>query len=297
MPKYGAACDNVQSAEVVTVDGRQVEASHNSNSDLFWAIRGGGGNFGVATSFEYRLHPVTEVLAGALEYPAGRISELLRTYQQFTATAPDEIMVVATIVPSKQGPRFRILFRYCGEASVGNELLRFLREPIKPQDAAVKVMSYLEAQTTEFPQPPKPLPYFETSLFLPELNEAAIAAITTAIQDAPQRMRVMMWHLHGAVTRIPTGDMAFPLRESGHELQLRGDWETPEEETSARQWTSALRAALNPFSHGIYVNHLSEPSDKFIRAAYGPNYGRLAEIKKKYDPTNVLVLNPNIKPA
>ena len=106
-----------------------------------------------------------------------------------------------------------------------------------------------------------------------------------------------MWHLHGAVTRIPTGDMAFPLRESGHELQLRGDWETPEEETSARQWTNALRSALNPFSHGMYVNHLSETSDKFIRAAYGPNYGRLAEIKKKYDPTNVLVLNPNIKPA
>jgi hypothetical protein len=91
--------------------------------------------------------------------------------------------------------------------------------------------------------------------------------------------------------------MAFPLRKSGHELQLRGDWDTPGEEASARQWTKALRAALSPFSHGIYVNHLSEPSDELIRAAYGPNYGRLAEIKKKYDPTNVLGLNPNIKPA
>lgn len=100
----------------------------------------------------------------------------------------------------------------------------------------------------------------------------------------------------GAVTRIPTGDMAFPLRESGHELQLRGDWETPGEERNARQWTSALRAVLNPFLHGIYVNHLSEPSDEFIRAAYGPNYGRPTKIKKKYDPTNALVLNPNIKP-
>jgi hypothetical protein len=297
MPKYGAACDNVKSAEVVTVDSRQLEASHNSNSDLFWAIRGGGGNFAVATSFDYQLYPVTEVLAGALEYPAGRISELLRTYQRFTATAPDEIMLVAMIVSSKQGPRFGIRFRYCGTPNIGNQLLRSLREPIKPEEDTVKVMSYLEAQTTEFPQPPKALPYFETSLFLPELNETAIAAITTAVQDAPQRMRVMIWHLHGAVTRVPSGDMAFPLRESGHALQIRGDWDSPGEEASATEWTKVLRAALDPFSRGLYVNHLSEPNDKFIRAAYGTNYLRLAEIKKKYDPANVLVLNPNIKPA
>ena len=158
-------------------------------------------------------------------------------------------------------------------------------------------MSYLDAQATEFPQPPKPLPYFETSLFLPELNEPAIAAITTAIQDAPQGMRVMMWHMHGAVTRVPIGDMAFPLRESGHVLQLRGDWDTPGEEASARRWTKALRTVLGPFSRGMYVNHMSEPSDNYVRAAYGRNYERLAEIKKKYDPTNVLALNPNIKPA
>ena len=110
---------------------------------------------------------------------------------------------------------------------------------IKPQDDTVKVMSYLEAQATEFPQPPKPLPYFATSLFLPELNETAIAAITTATQDAPQRFRVMIWHLHGAVTPVPSGDMAFPLRERGHELQVRGDWDTPGEEATAVQWRAA----------------------------------------------------------
>jgi FAD/FMN-containing dehydrogenase len=295
-PKYGAACDNLDSAQVMTVDSRQLEASHSSNSDLFWAIRGGGGNFGVATSFQYRLYPVTEFLAGALEYPAGEISELLRIYQTFTAKAPDEIMVVAMIV-SKPLSRFVIRFRSCGDSSAGNRLLRPLREPFKPDVDTVKVMSYLEAQITEFPQPPKLLPFFETSLFLPELNEPAIAAITTAIQDAPPRMRVMMWQMHGAVTRIPVGDSAFPLREPGHVVQLRGDWDTPGEEAGARQWTKALRAVLDPFSRGMYVNHLSEPSDNYVKAAYGPNYGRLAEIKRKYDPTNMLVLNANIKPA
>ena len=110
-------------------------------------------------------------------------------------------------------------------------------------------------------------------------------------------MRVMMWQMHGAVTRIPVGDSAFPLREPGHVVQLRGDWDTPGEEAGARQWTKALRAVLDPFSRGMYVNHLSEPSDNYVKAAYGPNYGRLAEIKRKYDPTNMLVLNANIKPA
>src|SRR5207248_11315377 len=120
MPKYGAASDNIQSAEIMTVDSRQLEASQHSNSDLFWAVRGGGGNFGVATVFRYRLYPVTEILAGALEYPGGGISELLETYQKFTATAPDEIMLVAMIVLSKQRPRFVIRFRYCGEPDRGN---------------------------------------------------------------------------------------------------------------------------------------------------------------------------------
>jgi berberine-like enzyme/FAD binding domain-containing protein len=297
MPKHGAACDNLQSAEIVTVDGRQVLASERSHSELFWAIRGGGGNFGVVTSFEYRLHPVTEVLGGALEYPAGRIPELLRTYLKFTATAPDEVMLVAQVVPSEEGPKFQIRFRYCGEPSVGDQLLRPFREPIKPKVDTVKVMPYLEAQATEFPQPPKPLPYFETSLFLPDLNEPAIAAIAAATLHAPRRFRVMMWHLHGAVTRVPSEATAFPLREAGHEVQMRGDWDAPEEEASALQWTKALRAALQPLSRGIYVNHLSEPSDDLMRAAYGPRYARLAHIKKQYDAANVLGLNPNIKPA
>jgi len=296
-PKYGAACDNLDSAQLMTVNSGQLEANRSSNSDLFWAIRGGGGNFGIATSFQYRLYPITEVLAGALEYRAGQISELLRIYQKFTAAASDEVMVVAMIVSSKPIPRFVIRFRSCGDSDVGNQLLRPLRQPLKPDVDTVQVMSYLEAQTTEFPQPPKPLPFFETSLFLRELNEPAIAAITSAIQDAPPKMRVMMWNMHGAVTRVPVQDSAFALRESGHVVQLRGDWDTPEAEASARQWTKALRAALDPFSRGMYVNHLSEPSDNYIQAAYGANYRRLAEIKKKYDPTNLLALNPNIKPA
>jgi hypothetical protein len=296
MSKYGAACDNVLSAHMVTVDGRQLEASQNSNPDLFWAIRGGGGNFGVVTALEYQLHQVSEILVGALIYPAGRIPELLQAYVKFSGAAPDEMAATAMILPSEQGPRIRMLVGYSGQATLGNDLLKPLRAPLKPQEDTVKAMPYLDAQASAFPVSPKPSAYFVTNLFLPELNEAAIAAITTATQDAPQRFRVMIARYHGAMTRVPPSDMAFPLRERGYEVEVTSSWSAPGEKASAVQWVDALRGNLQPFSHGLNANKLSDTSVELVRAAYGPNYDRLVEIKKKYDPTNVLRLNPNIKP-
>jgi hypothetical protein len=157
-------------------------------------------------------------------------------------------------------------------------------------------MSYLEAQASAFPVSPKPSAYFVTNLFLPELNEAAVAAITTATQDAPQRFRVMIGQYHGAMTRVRPSDMAFPLREWGYEVEVSSYWSAPEEKTSVVQWVNALRDNLQPFSHGLNANKLSDTRGELVRAAYGPNYARLVEIKKKYDPTNVLRLNPNVRP-
>jgi hypothetical protein len=293
MSKYGAACDNLLSAHVVTADGRQVDASQKSNADLFWAIRGGGGNFGVVTAFEYRLHPVNEVLGGDLIYPAGRIPELLQTYVKFTGAAPDEMFAVGVVVPSELGPRFRVPVFYCGQPSLGNDLLRPLRTPLKPQEHNVRVMSYLEAQGRSSPAP---IAHFQTNLFLPELSEAAIAAIATATNDAPSQFRVLIVPFHGAVTRVGSSDMAFALRQRGYEVDVMGRWSAPQEKASVVQWVKTLRDSLKPFAHGVYVNQLSETSEELVRAAYGPNYARLVEIKKKYDPKNVLRLNQNIKP-
>ena len=293
MSKYGAACDNLISAQLVTVDGRQVEASQNSNPDLFWAIRGGGGNFGVATALEYRLHPVTGVLAGALMYPAGRIPELLPAFVKFVAAAPDEMSVVGAVLPSEQGTRFRMLVLHCGHPRQGNELLRPLRA-LKPQQDNVRVMSYLEAQAAAFL--PAPVAHFQTDLFLPELTAPAIAAITTATNDAPPNTRVFIVPLYGAITRVGLSNMAFPLRHPGYELDIVGLWDAPAEKATAVQWVKSLRDNLQPFADGVYVNQLGETSEKLVRAAYGPNYARLVEIKKKYDPRNVLRLNQNIKP-
>src|SRR5260370_5436305 len=183
MSKYGAACDNLLSAQVVTVDGRQVEASQKSNPDLFWAIRGGGGNFGVVTALEYQLHPVGDVLSGALMYPAGRIPELLQAFTKFLAGPPDEMDAFAQLLPSEQGRRLKIDVCYCGDPRTGNDLVRPLRA-LKPEEDSVKVMSYLQAQAAGgFLQ--APVAHFQTNLFLRELSGPAIAAMTTAIDKRP----------------------------------------------------------------------------------------------------------------
>jgi FAD/FMN-containing dehydrogenase len=294
MEKYGAACDNLLSAQVVTVDGRKVEASQKSNPDLFWAIRGGGGNFGVVTALEYQLHPVGQVVSGALIYPAGRIPELLQVFVTFLAGAPDEMDAFAQLLPSERGPRFKIDVCYCGDPRMANDLVRPLRA-LKPQDDSVKVMSYLEAQSAGgFLQ--APVAHFQTNLFLRELTEAAIAKITTAINNAPATCKVIIVPLRGAVSRVALSDTAFALRQPGYEVDITGVWSAPAEKADAVRWVQATRDNLRPFAHGVYVNQLGDTSDELVRTAYGPNYARLVEIKKKYDPNNVLQLNQNIKP-
>lgn len=295
MDKYGAACDNLISAQLVTVDGRQVEANRESNTDLFWAIRGGGGNFAVVTGLDYQLHPVGEVLSGSLMYPPGRMSELLRAFVKFIAAAPDEMDAIVQLMPSEGGSRCKADVCYSADPRIGNDLLRPLRA-LKPQEDSVRVMPYLDAQAAGgFLL--APVAHFQTDLFLPELSDAAIAAITTAINDAPPKCKVIIVPLRGAISRVGATETAFALRQPGYEVDVAGVWSTPVEKETALGWVKTLRDNLQPFAHGVYVNQLGETSEELVRAAYGSNYARLVEIKKKYDPWNVLRLNQNIKPA
>ena len=294
MEKYGAACDNLLSAQVVTVDGRHVEASPKSNSDLFWAIRGGGGNFGVVTALEYQLYPVDQVLSGALTYPPGRIPDLLQAFVKFLAAAPDEMDAFTQLLPSGQSRRLKVDVCYCGDPRMGNDLLRPLRA-FKPQDDSVKIMSYLEAQAAGGFLA-APVAHFQTNLILHELSGAAIAAITTAINDAPATCKVIIVPLRGAVSRVGMTDTAFALREPGYEIDMAGVWNTPAVKAEVVRWVEATRDNLLPFAHGVYVNQLGDTSDQLVRSGYGPNYARLVEIKRKYDPNNVLRLNQNIRP-
>jgi hypothetical protein len=278
----------------VTVDGSQIETGRGAHPDLFWAIRGGGGNFAVATALEYRLHPVTDVLAGALVYPTGRIPELLQAFGKFVAAAPDEMNVVGQVLPSTQGARFQMLLCHCGDPRRGDDLLRPLRA-LNPQQDSVRVASYLQTNATV--NPAAPVAHFQTNLFLSDLDAAAIETITTAASNAPPNTRVFIVPFYGAVTRVGFNDTAFTLRSFGYELDIMGRWDDRASKPRAVQWVKALRDALQPVAHGAYVNQLGETNEELVRAAYGPHYARLAAIKKKYDPTNVLRLNQNIEPA
>jgi len=294
MSKYGAACDNLISAKLVTVEGKHIEASQSSNPDLFWAIRGGGGNFGVATTLEYRLHPVTSVLAGTLTYPPGRIPELLQAFGKFVAAAPDEMNVVGEVLPSEEGARFHMLICYCGDPDQGTGLLKPLRA-LKPQEDHMRVASYLQTQETINPY--APAAHFQTDLFLPELTTAAIETIAAAANNSPPTTRVFIVPLYGAITRVASRDTAFPLRQPGYELDIMGRWVVSAERASAVQWVKALRDKLGPLARGVYSNQLGETSKALVKASYGSNYARLKAIKRKYDPNNVLRLNQNIEPG
>jgi FAD binding domain/Berberine and berberine like len=293
--KYGLACDNLLSAQVVTVDGRVVETSQKSNPDLFWAIRGGGGNFGVVTALEYQLHSIGDVLSGALTYPPGRIPELLQAFARFLATAPDEMSAFTQLVPSEHGPRLKIDVCHCGDPRTGNNLIGPLRA-LKPQDDSIRAMSYLEAQAAGgFLL--APVAHFQTNLILRELDDPAIATIATAINNAPARCKVIIVALRGAVSRVGVSETAFALRQPCFEVDMAGAWSTPAEKADVVRWVQATRESLRPFARAVYVNQLGDTSDQLVRLAYGPNYARLVEIKKKYDPNNVLRHNQNIEPG
>lgn len=294
MSKYGAACDNLLSANLVLADGRQVVASEHSNPDLYWAIRGGGGNFGVATRLEYRLYPLSDVLAGTLAYPAGRLAELLHGFGQFVASAPDEMNVIAQILPSADGARFLITLCHCGDPRSGNSLIEPLRA-MKPAEERIRVASYMQVNATI--NPAAPVAHFQTNVFVPALNDAVIGVLSEATGNAPEGTRLFMVPFYGAVARVPAQATAFPLRTTGFELDITTRWSGESARKDGERWVLALRDKLRPLAVGAYVNQLGETSGALVRYAYGERYARLAQLKRKFDPDNTLRSNQNIEPA
>ena len=294
MSKFGAACDNLLSADVVTADDRYLTVSHDQNPDLFWAIRGGGGNFGIATALTYRVYSLTDVLGGVLGFAPGRTEALLHTFVRFCETAPDEMNVVGILLRGEAGTQFQMLVCHAGDAKRGSQLLASWRA-LGPMQDSVRVAPYAEIQGTV--NPAAPAAHFQTNLFLPKLGDATISAVAQAMDHAPLNARAFMVPYYGAITRVGVKQTAFPLREAGFELDLMTRWTNPAERSSGEAWVRALRGALKPYAHGAYVNQLGETSEELVRLAYGVNYARLAELKRKYDPGNLLRSNQNVKPG
>jgi FAD/FMN-containing dehydrogenase len=311
MRKHGLAVDNLLGADVVTADGELLRASREEHPDLYWALRGGGGNYGVVTSFEFRLHFVgPEVLAGAILWDAGDAHEVLRYYRDFVRNAPDGLGTVVRFgtapplppVPEALHWRPVILVGACYAGAVGDgeELLRPLRAFGRPLLDLIAPTRYVEHQSALDSTVLHGWHYYWKSTYLPELRDDLVDVIAGhAFGCSSPRSYAAMFHLGGAMRRVPEGDTAFGNRQASHAITLDGVWRAGEEYADSDiAWTRRFFAALDPYREGVYVNFLgADEGPGRIREAYGSTvYERLVDVKTKYDPDNVFHHNQNIRP-
>ncbi len=304
MGSHGLACDNLLSVDVVTADGRLVTASDSQNPDLFWGLRGGGGNFGIATSFEFRLHPVGQVLGGLLIHPLDGAVELIRFYDEFTRTAPDELGSVALFVTSPEGERVvAIAVCFNGPVEDGERVLKPLRDYGTPLADMIGPMPYTQVQCMLDEGFPAGQQNYWKSNFLGDLDDQAIGLIVEHLGRCPSPgSAIAIEQFGGAVCRIGKDDTAFNHRDARYNLLIVGIWPDPSAGEENVKWVRDLWDAMAPYSSGgVYVNYLGQESDEGsgrIEAAYGPEkYARLVALKNKFDPTNLFRLNQNIRPT
>jgi FAD/FMN-containing dehydrogenase len=296
---YGLACDTLLSADVVTADGELLTASATEHPDLFWGLRGGGGNFGVVTSFEYQLHPAGELLAGLLLYPITMAHEVLAFYREFTKTAPDALTVWAILLTAADGaPMLALLVCYDGSGAAARRAVQPLREFGPPLEDHLGPMTYRQVQTLFDAAFPAGRQSTWKSSYLGELSDEAIATMVTRFATVPSpQSAVLVEHLGGAVSRVGTDETAFPDRDAPYSFLIVSVWPDATQSAQNVQWTDECWQAMQPFaSGGVYVNYLGEEGPDRVKAAYGRNYDRLVAVKNKYDPTNLFRVNQNIPP-
>ncbi len=297
--KHGLACDNVLSADIVTSEGQLLRAGPDDHADLYWAIRGGGGNFGVVTSFTYQLHPVGRVLAGGLSFPAERTREVLRFYPGFAAACPDELSMSASLGRDEAGrPVFGVGVCWSGKHEGADSALQPLRD-LGPTEDEVEPTDYCALQSSHDAGFPLNQNHYWKSSFITDLSDHAIDILLHFASELPSPASgIGMQQLHGAAARVDPAATAFPHRRSQSELLILAQWSDPAETGRNVAWARALFEAMQPFvAHGVYVNDLGEEGADRVKSAYGFNYDRLAAVKAIYDPSNLFRSNQNIQPA
>jgi FAD/FMN-containing dehydrogenase len=301
MREFGLACDNLLSVDLVTAEGQLLTASAEAHPDLFWGLRGGGGNFGIASAFEYRLRPLGPVLGGLLIYPLARAKEVLRRYRDVTGAAPDELGTTAVLGTLPDGTQAAaILVSYSGPIGEGERLLRPLRDagPLLADEVGPMPYTALQSIVENF-NPPGMRNYWKSD-FLRELSDEAIDLLVDYYPSVPAPLtHVGIEHLGGAVSRVGEDVTAVSHRAAPYNAIIIGLWSDPAQDEAVVDWVRRLWEALQPFSFGgVYVNYLSNEGEDRVRAAYGAaKYERLVALKRRYDPTNLFRLNQNINPA
>jgi FAD/FMN-containing dehydrogenase len=303
MGTYGMAVDNLLSAEVVLASGEVVTASEDTNPDLFWAIRGGGGNFGIVTSFEYRAHPVATVLGGAVLHPLAAAPELFDFYREFAADLPDELGTQAVFLHAPDGSGTKLCaIGVChagDDAERADAEVRPVREFGSPVADMVQRIPYPLINTgVDWLFPEGAYDYWK-SAFFSELSDRAVEAMIEALERAPSELcALVVEDFHGAVTRVSPTAMAYPHREPGFNLLLISSWIDPAQTDACIAWARETFETLKPYmADRSYTNYLSADDHDRVAQAYGPNLGRLVELKRRYDPDNLFRLNQNIDPS
>ena len=300
--KYGLAIDNLRSAQLVLADGRVVTACADESADLFWAVRGAGANFGVATSLEFNIHPVGPTITGGLLlHPISRAREVLRVFRDATSSLPDESTVFAGLLHGPDGsPLAGLIPSYCGSLADGKSSLKTLKAFGPPVVDNVGPMPYVALnQMLDGGFPRGALNYWKSS-FLGALSDEAIDVMVECYSRVPSPMAALIIeHAHGALTRVGVSDTAFPHRRTGYNLLFLTQWMNPADTDRCIAWTRESYAAMQPFvAAGRYVNYLDDDESGDAAAqAYGPNYARLRQLKTKYDPTNFFHMNQNVAPV
>ena len=304
MGKYGLVVDNLRSAEVVTAAGGLVQASASENADLFWALRGGGGNFGVVTSFEFDLHPVGPmVIGGVVAFPFDAAREVLQFYREFTRNLPDELVLFAGVLHAPDGSGAKvaaILGCHCGTPGQAEADLRPLREfgtPVLDAFGPIPYSTLNSMLDAGFPRGGRN--YWKSSL-LPSLSDEAIDTMIAQFSQCPSPMTgILLENFSGAVVRVPQGGTAYAHRSPGMNLLVASQWLESSEDATNIAWARQAFQALQPFlATGGYVNYLGgDETEDRVAGAYGANHARLREVKRRYDPDNLFHMNQNILPA
>jgi hypothetical protein len=298
--RYGLACDNLISADVVTADGQLLKASTQENEDLFWAIRGGGGNFGVVTSFEYQLHPVDLILAGVLSYPLSVAPRVLRFYNDFVKATPDELSTAVSLARTPSGePMLSIAVCYCGPIDEGEQLLYPLRTFESPVDGGIQPLPYTALQSALDERFPSGRLHYWKSGWLRDLTDGAIGTLMQYLPLMPSAASsIGLQQMHGVASRIAPSATAFPHRAEQYDFLILSQWSGATDSARNIEWTTALFQAMQPhLEKSVYVNNLGDEGPGRVKAAYGPNYPRLAALKRALDPDNLFRANQNIDPS
>ncbi len=310
MRKHGLTCDNLLAVELVTADGRLLRVDGQAHPELFWGVRGGGGNFGVVTAFQFRLHPVgPQVLAGPVLYPAEQAAQVLRGYRDWAAGTPDEVSTVVSlrmapplpVIPERLHgvPVVTIVCCYSGaDAAAGERLLEPVRRLAPPLLDLVTVKPYGAHQATFDATVPHGLHYYWRSHYLDELGDQAIDTLVDhAWRHRSPRSYTIMFQLGGAVRRVPDEATAFTGRGAGYALNINAVATDGDGLREQAAWTRRMWAAMRPHANGVYVNFLDREGTDRVRAAYGEaKYRRLAALKRAWDPDNLFRSNQNIAP-